>query len=149
MYNIVRTEYPRHPLSPDATESLARVKIKLAKEHGASPIEQPQESGTAPVGTSIYIVRNDSPEQIQITLSGPEVIIEEIPECVTCVKFTEEPKKCPSKGPSRRITLKPGQYDVVVESISNTGVTPYQGSWVFRSGAEYRDCYYIVTRYQP
>ena len=149
MYYIVWKDYPKHYLHPAATEGLARTRIKIAQRDHVPPIDQPQEKGPAPVGTSVYVVRNDSPERIQITLSGPEVIIEEIPECITCVKFTEEPKECPSKGPSRRIALKPGPYDVVVESISNTGVTPYQGSWVFQSGAEYGDCYYIVTRYQP
>ena len=149
MYSIVRKDYPQHYLSSSATEGLARSKIELAKRNDAPLIDQPPESGTAPVGTSVYIVRNDSPEQIQITLSGPEVIIEEIPKCGVCTEFSKKPDGCPDKGPIKRITLKPGRYEVLVESISDSGVTPYQGTWTFRSGAGYARCYYIVTTSTP
>jgi tetratricopeptide (TPR) repeat protein len=149
MYSIVRKDYPQHYLSSSATEGLARTKIELAKRNDAPPIDQPPESGTAPVGTSVYVVRNDSPERIQLTLSGPESIIEEIPECSVCTDFTREPDACPNQGPIKRITLKPGRYAVVVESASDSGVTPYQGKWNFRSGAEYVHCFYIVATVEP
>lgn len=149
MYSTVRKDYPQHYLSSSATEGLARSKIELAKRNGALPIDQPPESGPAPVGTSVYVVRNDSPERIQLTLSGPESIIEEIPECSVCTDFTREPDACPNQGPIKRITLKPGRYDVVVESASDSGVTPYQGKWNFRSGAEYVHCFYIVATVEP
>ncbi len=149
MYYIVRTDYPKHHLSVEATRGLVRVEIELAQASGANPIPQPQESGTAPVGTSAYVVQNDSPEQIQLIMHGPEDIVEEIPACNNCTKLTAEPDECPNKGPIRRITLKPGRYEVKVKSISDDGITPYLGSWNFQSGTEYADCYFILTTFEP
>jgi hypothetical protein len=145
MYYMVKTDYPDHYLVSKAIEGLARVEIELAKLSGAGSIAQPQQSGQAPYGTSVYVVRNDSSEKIQLVLSGPEVLIEEIAACTTCTEFTSAPESCPEKGPQSRYTLKPGTYDVLVKSISDEAVTPYHGTWTFESGAEYSECYYIVT----
>jgi len=149
MYYIVRTDYPEHHLSSAATEGQARVEIEIAIAGAAGPIDPPRKSGTAPIGTSVYVVQNDSPEQMQLILRGPEVIIEEIPECSVCTKLTREPDECPNKGPITRITLKPGRYEVVVKSVRDDGVIPYHDSWNFQSGTEYADCYYILTTLEP
>lgn len=149
LYYVVRKDYPKHYLSSAATKALVRVEIELAKANDAKPIDQPPESGTAPIGISVYIVHNDSPERMQLIMSGPEDIFEEIPECSICAKFTRKPDKCPNKGPIRRITLKPGHYEVTVKSVGDNGVTPYLDAWEFRSGIEYVSCYYILTTNNP
>jgi len=149
MYMLIRTDHPNHPIGPQATKALADVKIEIAEQEGAGAIEQPPQSGSAPIGTSVYVVQNDSPERIQLTLSGPEVLIEELPECQSCQKFTKDPQNCPEKGPVGRYTLKPGKYEVLVESITDEGIIPFRGTWTFESGTEYSECYYVVTRLQP
>jgi len=149
MYNTVRIDYSNHPLSPAATEDLARVEIELAQASNARPFPQPEQSGTAPEGVSVYVVQNDSPEAIQIILRGPETVIKEIPACDTCQKLTKEPDQCPNKGPVELITLKPGRYTVLVKSIGESTVTPYKGAWNFESGGEYTECYYILTNPKP
>ena len=149
LYYFVRTEYPQHPLSDEATQGQARIEIELAKGMNPGAITLPPESGPAPIGTSVYIVQNDSPEQLQIILSGPEVIIEEVAECRGCAKLTSEPSECPNQGPIRRITLKPGEYEVLVKSVSDDGVRPYRGSWTFKSGVEYSECYFVLTQRNP
>jgi len=145
MYYAVISKYPNHYLSTNARDGFARVEIELAKRNGAASIAQPQESGIAPFGVSVYIVRNDSPERIQIILRGPTVIVDEIAECKTCTKFESQPNYCPDKGSIGRYTLKPGNYDVVVKSVGESKVKPYQGSWTFRSGSEYSECFYIIV----
>ncbi len=149
MYYIVWKDYPQHHLRSLAVEGLARAEINLARETGANPIAPPRESGTAPIGTSVYIVHNDSPEQIRLILRGPQDIVEEIPECAVCAKLAVEPSACPNKGPIRRITLKPGRYEVEVKSVSDPDVIPYLDAWDFRGGIEYTDCYYILTTSEP
>jgi tetratricopeptide (TPR) repeat protein len=147
LYVALRTLYPDHALTPLATQGLVRVEIELAAD--APTVAQPQESGTAPAGTSVYVVQNDSPERIQIILSGPETVIEEIAKCSDCTELTQVPDFCPNKGPARRISLKPGQYEVLVKSISDDRITPYRGDWTFRSGAEYQECFYVLTSGVP
>jgi len=147
LYIAVRTLYPDHALMSLATQSLVRVEIGLAAD--APTVAQPQESGTAPAGTSVYFVQNDSPERIQIILSGPETVIEEIAKCNNCTELTQVPDFCPNKGPAKQITLKPGHYEVLVKSISDDRITPYRGNWTFRSGTEYQECYYVLTTNVP
>jgi len=50
-------------------------------------------------------------------------------------------------GPIGRYTLEPGQYDVVVESISDRGVTPGPSNWDLVSGDQYSSCFFIVTTF--
>ena len=147
LYYVVRTDYPTHPISSLATQGLARVEISLASN--APTLAPPLESGTAPIGTSVYVVQNDSPEQVEIILSGPETIIKEIAECSICTKLKRDPVECPNQGPMERITLKPGDYDVLVKSAGDDEVIPYRGKWVFQDGIEYAHCYYILTTTEP
>jgi tetratricopeptide (TPR) repeat protein len=147
LYYVIRTDYPAHPISSLATQGLARVEISLAGN--APTLAPPLESGTAPAGTSVYVVQNDSPEQVEIILSGPETIIKEIAECSVCTKLTSDPVECPNLGPRERITLKPGDYEVLVKSASDDEVIPYQGKWTFQDGIEYAHCYYVLTTVVP
>jgi hypothetical protein len=144
MYSALREEHSGHRLVGPATDALARVEIELAEQSGAGIIEQPLPSGTVAPGTSVYEVQNDSPYRLQIILRGPEVIIEEIDECRTCTTYFEEPEECPGRGPIRQITMKPGEYKILVKSISDDGVIPYRGAWTFADSWEYAYCYYVV-----
>lgn len=145
----LQSEYPTHDSASSVPEGIARNEIALAKEAGAQPIEQPMASGTAPLGVAVYVVQNDSPERLQIILHGPEVIIEEIEKCTSCIEYRSDPDSCPNKGPSKRLTLSPGNYEVLVKSIDDEDVTPYQGSWRFLSAKEYARCYFIVEDTEP
>ncbi len=147
LYYVIRTDYPTHPISSLATQGLARVELSLASD--APTLAPPLESGIAPSGTSVYVVQNDSPEQVEIILSGPETIIKEIAECSICTKLTSEPSECPNLGPMERITLKPGDYEVLVKSASDDEVIPYRGKWAFQDGVEYAHCYYVLTTVEP
>lgn len=147
LYYVIRTDYPTHPISSLATQGLARVEISLASN--APTLAPPLESGTAPVGTSVYVVQNDSPERVEIILSGPETIIKEIAECSICTKLTSDPVECPNQGPMERITLMPGDYEVLVKSAGDDEVIPYRGKWIFQDGVEYAHCYYVLTTIVP
>lgn len=140
-----RNQFPDHPNFEAATEGLARVEVASASSLGAAEIAQPEASGTAAAGTALYIVTNDSPEAMQIILTGPETIIEDFGPCEECTKFETVPDDCPSLGETREISLPPGRYEVVVKATNDDEVTPYQGTWTFRDGSSYDDCYYIVT----
>jgi hypothetical protein len=82
--------------------------------------------------------------------SGPESRIEKLDACSSCIKYYGNgPTYCPEKGPVGRYTLTPGNYEVLVESISDKGITPWVGDWVLQSGNEYSNCFFIVTSSSP
>lgn len=149
MYMLVSEDYPDHSLAEDAAGRAADVRIAIARRDGAGDIAAPIESGDAPAGTAVYIVRNDSPEVMRITLSGPQVVVDEVAACGDCESFSEVPDGCPEQGPIVQYSLKPGLYDVLVEAVGADRVTPYVGSWEFLDQTEYSDCYYIVTSSAP
>jgi tetratricopeptide (TPR) repeat protein len=50
-------------------------------------------------------------------------------------------------GPTRSISLVPGDYTVVVRAVTGAGVIPYKGSWDMSTGTGYGECYYIETTF--
>jgi hypothetical protein len=146
-YGRLRREYPNHSLAKDAQTAFARATIAEAQAMGAGALPPPQaRSGSA--GTQVTVViRNDSPEPLSIVFSGPDVRVEELEACATCVRFTGTgPSACPDKGPVGRYVLKPGSYDVVVKTSSGRNVTPFRGTWNLDRPQEYSSCFYLVTR---
>jgi hypothetical protein len=150
MYELFLGNYPEHPSAPDVEAALARLIVAQARSTGAGEIPAPAASGTTGNEFAEVIIQNDSPDRIRIVFSGPEARVEELEACDTCRNFTVlEPTFCPEIGPIGRYTLTGGSYDVVVESISDKGITPWIGSWELRSGDEYYNCFYIVTTFGP
>ncbi|HEY9074992.1 MAG TPA: hypothetical protein VIO61_00515 [Anaerolineaceae bacterium] len=150
LYDAFLADYPAHPAAAQVKEALAKAIIAGAKRSGASTLPDPTRSGAASSGTSVIVVRNDAPVRLRIAISGPETRIEEMDACATCQKYTGiGPLTCPNKGPVARYTVKPGEYAVVVQSISDGKVTPFSGTWKLTSGQEYSSCFYIVTRTLP
>jgi tetratricopeptide (TPR) repeat protein len=150
IYENFLSEFPNHSLAPDVEEALAQSIVMQAKAAGAGEIPAPQSSGSTDSGITLVIIRNDSPEQLRIVFSGPESQVEELDSCSSCTHYTGTgPLYCPEQGPIGRYTLKPGQYDVVVEAISDSGTTPWTGTWDLLDGDEYYNCFFIVRTFSP
>lgn len=150
MYERFLTQYQDHYWAPTVEEALARSIVAKTTQTGAGELPAPPRSGNAPEGSTVVSIQNDSPESMRIIFSGTESRVEELPACTSCKKFTAVgPPECPNKGPSGEYTLQPGEYVVVVESVSDTDVTPFKGTWQLSNGAEYAHCFYIVTSFGP
>jgi hypothetical protein len=110
-------------------------------------IERPGLSGYPNDGSTVVEIRNDSPEEIRLVFSGPQPRYEEIEPCTDCETFVgQDPEGCPDRGPIQRYVLKPGQYDVVVKSISGRVVRPFTGTWQLDPNAVYSNCFFIVQQ---
>lgn len=151
MYEQFLRDYPNHPLASEVQAALARSIVADARGRGAHELPPPERIGSTTGGYSVVTIQNDSPQRLQIVFSGPEARIEELQACALCSTYTESsaPLHCPERGPIGRYTLKPGQYDVVVRSLSDTSTIPWRGSWPLSSGDEYHSCFIIVTEYIP
>jgi len=150
MYDKFLSEYPSHSLATSVEAALARAIVADARASGAGIIAAPERSGSTSSGSTVVIIQNDSPERLRIVFSGPDSRIEELAACSSCQTYSLiGPLYCPEQGPIGRYTLPPGQYDVVVQSVSDTGVTPWTGDWDLISGDEYYSCFFITVTSLP
>ena len=150
-YENFLQNYPKHSLVPDIKTALATATLAAAKTESGGEIAPPQATGTTALGSTVVLIRNDSPEPLQIVFSASQPRFEELPACKDCQTFDIRPKTCPAKGQMGRYVLKPGTYDVVVKSPSNNGsrVIPFTGKWALKNGTEYAHCFYIVKGLTP
>jgi len=138
------------PLAPDEA-ALAQSIIEQAKAAGAQELPAPESRGKTGGELTEVIIQNDSPNRIRIVFSGPETHVEVLEACSSCITYYlyEPTTSCPEQAPIGRYTLEPGQYDVVVEDLSDTTITPWFGNWQLVSGDEYYSCFFIVTTFEP
>jgi tetratricopeptide (TPR) repeat protein len=150
MYESFLADYPSHSLASDVEVGLAQSIVAQAKVTSAGEIPAPERSGSTGSGLTEVVIQNDSPERLRIVFSGPESHVEELEACSSCITYTTiGPLYCPEQGPIGRYTLNPGQYDVVVESIGDSGTTPWTGNWSLVDGDEYYSCFFVVTTVSP
>lgn len=146
LYQWLLTDYPDHPLVEETTAALARASVAEARAAGAGNIPAPQSVGSSGSGPAKVVIQNDSPEKLNIIFSGPDARIEELEACEECTNYTGDgPESCPEQGPIGTYELPSGDYDVVVKSISDDGVTPFTGQWSLATGDEYYSCFFLVT----
>lgn len=147
-YERFLSDYPDHALAAEVTDAYARTTIADAQASGAGELPPPQAVGASDqAGEQVMVViQNDSPEELSLIFSGPEVRVERLEPCADCEKFSGDgPSACPEKGPVGKYLLNPGSYDVVVKAAGKDGVTPFRGNWSLESGQEYSSCFYLVT----
>lgn len=147
LYEQFLAEYPTHDQVPDVQAALAQSMIAEARAAGAGKILPPGRSGITVDGSTVVQIRNDSPTRMRLVFSGPETQFQELGSCPDCQKyFGKPPESCPNKGPVGFYRLKPGTYEVVVKSIEDELVRPFVGNWSLDGGAEYTNCFFIVTQ---
>jgi len=150
LYEAFLHDYPDHGLAEAAKAALARALVADAKASGAGEIAAPERSGSTDSASTLVVIQNDSPERLRLVFSGPEARIEELETCGACARYSlVGPAFCPETGPIGRYTLQPGEYEVLVEAISDEGVTPFTGTWQLGEGSEYYTCFFIVTTLGP
>lgn len=148
-YEQLLDDYPEDSRAAEVEMTLAELLLAQAEAAGAGEIAAPGSSGYATTGTAVVIIQNDSPESLRIVFIGPETRIEELDRCVTCQVFAGVgPTYCPAEGPIGTYELIPGTYEVLVESSSDTGTTPFTGTWELGDGVEYSQCFFIVTTFE-
>lgn len=146
VYENLLVEYPTHALAPEAEVGLARSIVTQSQANSAGEIPAPERSGTTGSQFTEVVIQNDSPERLRIVFRGPVSRVVELEACPACMTYTGDgPAFCPEQGPVGRYTLDPGQYDVVVEASSGSGVTPWTGNWDLISGDQYYSCFFIVN----
>jgi hypothetical protein len=145
LYETFFDRFPKHALTSTMLKSYSQVLYAKAKAEGAGNIPPPSVSQSTGDGSTVIEIRNDSPEKMQIVFGGPTPRIEELPACTTCETYTlVAPLSCPEKGPVGRYTVEPGDYKVVVKSMSGQQVRPFIGNWSMAENTVYSHCFYVV-----
>jgi tetratricopeptide (TPR) repeat protein len=150
LYERIKNEFPDVDFIKQVEEELARSLVADARSSGARNLTPPEKSGNSKAGTTSINIRNDTPHTLRIVFSGPDTLIEELEACTDCQVYTAGSLQlCPGKGPLDRFTFTPGEYDVLVESLTDSSVIPWTGTWNLANGAEYSDCYVIEREILP
>jgi tetratricopeptide (TPR) repeat protein len=149
MYRRFLAEFPEHTLAAQVEAALARSIVENLPTEDAGTLPSPKPTGQGSAGVATVVIRNDSPERIRLAFSGPDGRVVELESCPSCTIYRfAGPVFCPAKGPVGRYTFKPGQYNVVVESMSDSTIKPFKGTWSLAAGRTYSHCFYIVTVFE-
>lgn len=139
--------YPLDPRLTAAQEGLARSLIADARQRGAGELPPPTPTGRSGSDLVSVVIFNDSPNELRIVLSGPESrIVNVAPSPTSSTYPVVGPLTCRTDVPTIELSVKPGDYQVLVDAIDGT-VRPYAGAWSLGSGATYESCFFIVTSF--
>ena len=140
---------PAGPVLSKATSGRARTDVQLARAANPGKLPAPERISGSGSGPATVVVRNDSPERLELTMSGRKPVITSVPACRSCHTYAGTgPAACPDSGPRRTFTVPSGTYSVAVRSkVNRSGqeVTPFVGSWNLTRGSRYESCFFIVT----
>ena len=146
LFNQFIEKYPDDGRYQDVVNRLADLLIQNARAEGAGVLPPPEVTGRTSKGTTQYLVTNDTPYELRFVFSGPEKKIFSVPACAECIEYAIAPFSCPSNRPEETVVLTPGNYSLLVETVTSEGVTPYTGDFTLEGGSKYEYCFFIVTR---
>ncbi|AFY82457.1 hypothetical protein [Oscillatoria acuminata] len=139
--------YPQHQLRSDVEIALFQTLIAEAEAKGAREIAQPPAVGETLLGYTEVEIQNDSPTTLRFMFAGAErssLDMKPCPECQIYKTQEEKPEGCPNKGPVQQFKLKPGDYEIVVNSVGKVRTIPFRGQWNLEDGVKYRICFIVV-----
>lgn len=105
-------------------------------------LEQPRSSGSSGTGSAEVVVENGTAETLEVLWTGPttgKVRIDPGDAGDDCTDYRSRP--------TESISLPSGTYTVVVQTVTDSGVTPFKGTWDMGAGTRYGECYYIESSY--
>jgi tetratricopeptide (TPR) repeat protein len=138
----------------DAKAALARSTVAEAKEAGAGNLDMPIRIGSTDGDEAVVFIQNDSTYQLRIVFGGPEGYFEELAACSSCETYprggspSDLGKRCRQQATVGRYLLKPGRYDVLIETKGNEVVSSV-GSWSLSGGTEYGLCFFFEVKSVP
>ncbi|MEV0952011.1 hypothetical protein [Promicromonospora sp. NPDC050249] len=112
--------------------------IDEIEETTGGKLPPPRTTGSSGTTSARVEVENGTSETLEVLWTGPSTGKLTVP--------AGSGDRClGGGGPTRSISLVPGDYTVVVRAVTDAGVTPYKGSWDMSTGTRYGECYYIET----
>jgi hypothetical protein len=146
LYSAAVDLKPGRTLLAGATSGLARTDVQLAREAHAGHLPTPERVSGTGSGPAVVVIQNDSPDALQLTMSGTKPVLDRVGACPGCHNYTGDgPGTCPRTGPQRSFTVPAGVYSVAVRSERGGAVIPFVGSWDLTKGSRYETCFFIVT----
>jgi hypothetical protein len=146
-YTAALVRKPSKALITKATQGKVRAEIQLAKDAGAQRLPAPTKVSGTGSGPAVVLIRNVSPDPLDVIMSGVKPVVTTIKACKGCEKYLGVgPFSCPEKGVEKTFQVPAGTYAVTVRSVSDEKrrVTPVLGSWKLTKGSRYESCVYIA-----
>ena len=95
-------------------------------------------------GQTRLTIANHAPEQLVVTLDGPETQTINLDPCAGCVTTGEPPSTCSPEAPTTTLDIAPGTY-VVTSTRPSSDAPPLSGPWTFAPNAGYGACFFVVS----
>jgi hypothetical protein len=147
-YQQVRDDYGKAPEAARATTALAKLIVADGKKGAHTTVTPPpasrRDSGLG--GNARLVIYNGTPQELQLTMSGPSGSIGNASACTTCKVFaTASAARCAFKGSHVTLTVPAGKYAVDLR-FPDEPARPAIGSWTVRAGTVYEACFYVAKR---
>lgn len=94
-------------------------------------------------GQVSFIVANQSPSRLTVSLSGPAAATVELEGCPDCQTYDAPPDSCSSAAPSETVTLPPGSY-AATSARPGANVQPLGGVWTLLPSSGYGVCFFTI-----
>lgn len=142
-------KYPGHRLTAQLMANFAArvndgVRSQVGSRHEEKFLTRTRRVGGPEASLVIF---NDAPSTLRIAFAGPEPWVVELPPCDNCPGPTSDPDPiCTEKGPSQRIALMPGEYDVA-EVFLDAPANGMGGNYAhvrLDAGQEYFSCWGLI-----
>jgi hypothetical protein len=149
IYEQFMTYFQRHSLYQEVAMAYAKAAVQEAQALNPGSLPAPVRRGgpsMGPNGGNVTVqIRNNSPETMRVIISGATPKVEGIPPCPECQIYAanSSPQDCPQLGPQASYVLQPGNYDVVIKSISSGSVVPFTGRWDLNFSGSYESCFFL------
>jgi tetratricopeptide (TPR) repeat protein len=144
IYETLYLQFPEDPLAITAQDQLTILYQQKAAISGLK-LPAPDRSGEALSGVSEVLLMNNSPTRLKVIFSGIESYSLVLDECASCRDFLDNaPTFCPEIGPSQKITLAPGTYQVTVIPLPKSGLPLLSGTWELADQTSYSNCFMTV-----
>lgn len=92
------------------------------------------------------VIKNSSPYDLTISLTGKKSVTFTVPKCLTCTEYSETgPDGCPLMGSSVTKGIAAGDYALSVAAVDpSADITPYAGTINIPNGVTSSQCFFVI-----
>jgi hypothetical protein len=135
-------DYPRSSISRAASPLLIDAEVARVRSGRRDALPPPAAVGSGAGDLVDLTIRNASPTELEVLLSGPSSRRARVRACDGCREYAanERPDDpCATRYPATVVSVPPGTYEAVVRTPGG-GVTPFYGTWELSGSFRYTHC---------
>lgn len=137
MFATFLNAFPEHRFAEQMMTALARATVAQTEAGVHETLAQPLRQGSAPANLAEVTILNGSPYPLRIAFYGPEARVAELEACTVC----SQTANCPTGSPVGIFRLKPGNYQLVIQTNPQDAPMNWLGTWTLENTSKYIVCF--------